>query len=115
MGRIYDGANLVCYNRGRFTKNILPYLKHPQKINDTNLICFKKGKLNKRFLTLLKTIKFHNGYRITELAKVLKKSKVYAQIKVLKRLNYVKTNNYPKMVFITQKGLAALSQGGKDK
>ena len=52
MFRRYDGSNLVSYNSKKFITNILPYLKHPQKINDTNLIGSKKGKLNKRFLTI---------------------------------------------------------------
>ncbi len=113
--RRYDGCNLICTNQQSFVALILPYLKHPQKINDTKLTCFGEGNLNARFLGILKTVNEVNGSFLKNLAKALKKVKLYAQIRVLERLGYVRTKGYPKMVFITEKGLASLSQGGKDK
>lgn len=113
--RRYDGSNLICLNQQLFGVLILPYLKHPQKINDTKLTCFGEGNLNGRFLKILKTVNEANGSFLKNLAKALKKVKLYAQIRVLERLGYVRTKGYPKMVFITEKGLASLSQGGKDK
>lgn len=111
----YDGSNLVCNNSNDFSILILPYLKHPKKINDARLICFGKGKLNNKFISVLNAIRENNGYQMTKIAKALKKVKVYAQIRFLQRLNYVQCQGYPKKVFITEKGMAALSHGGKDK
>ena len=104
----YDGCNLITYNMEVFTQEILPYLKHPDKINKTNLLCHKKGRLDKRFLGILKAIHGHQGATIKTLAKLLKKVKVYAQMRFLERLNYIEYKNYPKQIFITQKGLKEL-------
>lgn len=104
--RRYDGSNLVCYNKYDFGRSILPYLKHPQKINDTRLVCFGKGKLNERFLNILNTVKANNGSEIKILAKALKRVKLHAQVKVLERLGYVESIGYPKKIYITSRGLA---------
>lgn len=111
----YDGGNLVCNNPKDFSVLILPYLRHPKKINDSRLACFGKGKLNNKFISILNVIKENNGYEMTKIAKALKKAKVYAQIAFLRRLNYVQCQGYPNKVFITEKGMAALSHGGKDE
>ena len=101
----YDGCNLVAYNKKIFAKDILPYLKNPDKINKTNLVCYGFGKLEKRFLIILEIIKDKPSITNSELAKVLKRVKRYAQTRFLENLGYIKTMNYPKQFYITQKGL----------
>jgi len=108
----YDGCNLVSYNKEIFTKEILPYLKHSAKINKSNLVCYKTGKLENRFLEILNLIKNNHGITNLELAKVLKRVKRYSQTRFLENLGYIKTMNYPKQLFITQKGLEEI-QGAR--
>ena len=110
----YDGSNLVCYNVKKFGKYILPYLKHPQKINDLDLILNKRGSLNKRFLTVLEAVDGAPGISTQDLSKALKKVKVYSQIRFLEGLNLVRKEDYPKMLYITKNGSEALLRGGKD-
>lgn len=98
----YDGSNFVTSNQEVFSKLILPYLIHPKKINNVNLVCFGKGNLEQRFLQILKVIENNLGITNKELAKALKKKKVYAQLRVLEKLGYVYSENYPKQVFIVK-------------
>lgn len=108
----YDGSNLVTYNKESFAKEILPYLKHSSKINKTNLICYGKGRLENRFIKILELIKSNPGINNKDLTKVLKRVKRYAQTKFLENLGYVKTMNYPKQLFITDKGVEEI-QGAR--
>lgn len=66
--RRFDGANLVTYNKELFAKEILPFIKHPIRINDANLVCFKRGFLNKRFKKILKFIGKNPGKSAKEIA-----------------------------------------------
>ena len=111
----FNGGNLVAYNRELFAKDILPFIKHPTRINDTNLICFKKGMLNKRFKEILEFIKNNPGKPAKAIAKALKRVKVFSQLRFLEDNNYIYKKNYPNKMYITNKGLASLSQVGKDK
>ncbi len=106
---------MVGSNLYGFSKLIFPYIKHPQKINDFNLIFKKKGKLNNRFLYILDIINENPGKTNKELSKALKRVKIYSQINFLKDSGYIRKINYPHRIYITNKGLASLSQGGKDK
>lgn len=63
-----DGSNLVTYNKELFAKEILPFMKHPVRINDANLICFKEGYLNERFKGILRFIKNNPGKPAKEIA-----------------------------------------------
>ena len=111
----FDGSNLVAYNKELFAKDILPFIKHPARINDANLICFKKGKLNKKFKVILEFIKNNPGKPAKAIAKALKRVKVFSQLRFLEDNNYICKKDYPNKMYITNKGLASLSQGGKDK
>ena len=111
----FDGSNLVAYDRELFAKGILPFIKHPARINDANLICFKKGTLNKRFKEILEFIKNNPGKPAKAIAKALKRIKVFSQLRFLEDNKYIYKKDYPNKMYITNKGLASLSQGGKDK
>ena len=110
----FDGANLVTYNRELFAKDILPFIKHPARINDANLICFKRGILNKRFKEILEFIKNNPGESAKAIAKALKRAKISSQLLFLLDNNYIYRNEYPNKMYITNKGVASLSHGGKD-
>ena len=103
-----DGVNLVTYNKNIFKDKILPYIIHPKKINNSNLIYYKKGKLERRFMDILEFILKNPGVTNKELAKALKKKKLYAQVKVLERLGYTHSKNYPKQIFINKQKLHKL-------
>ncbi|MEK6897385.1 MAG: hypothetical protein AABW93_02555 [Nanoarchaeota archaeon] len=50
----------------------------------------------------MKVIENNPGITNKELAKALKKKKVYAQLRVLEKLGHVYSKNYPKQVFIVK-------------
>lgn len=99
----YDGSNFVSYNKNEFSNRILPFLIHPKKINNSNLVCFGKGHLEGRFREILDIIKENSGITNRELAKALKKVKSYAQVRLLEKLGYIYSKNYPKQLFINNK------------
>jgi len=110
--RRYDGGNLVTYNKDIFSNKILPFLKHPEKINKANLICHNKGYLDNRFIDILDLIYKNPGITNSKLAKALKRVKRYSQSRFLENLGYIKSKNYPKQLFITMKGLKEI-QGAR--
>ena len=77
-------------------------MKHPKKINNSNLVLFGKGILEKRFLDILNTLREYKGVNCNELAKILHKKKIYAQVRFLKGLGYVHTEGYPQRIFINK-------------
>lgn len=105
----YDGVNFVTYNVNAFLKTVYPYIKHRDKINDIRLICNLGGKLNLRFLNILNKIHKNPGIQIKELAKLLKRVKVYSQIRFLEEYGYIYSQSYPKEVYITEKGLKEIN------
>ncbi|MBC8500615.1 MAG: hypothetical protein ISS25_00935 [Nanoarchaeota archaeon] len=110
----FDGSNIVTYNKEVFSKSILPFIRHPVKINDSQFICFKKGILNERFKEILRVINNNPGKKANEIAKALKKVKLFAQLRFLEDNNYIHRKSYPHKIYITNKGVASLSHGGKD-
>ena len=68
-------------------------------------LVFKKGKLEERYLNTLKIIKENPGITNSELSKALKRVKRYAQTRFLENLHYIESRNYPKQLYITQKGM----------
>lgn len=110
----FDGCNLVAYNKELFLEKILPFIKHPDKINAVNIVCFKQGVLPKRFLRILCLIKNNPGKTAKEIAKALKRVKVSSQLNVLEDNDYIYKKEYPNKMYITDKGVASFSHGGKD-
>ncbi|MBI3036271.1 hypothetical protein HYY73_00725 [Candidatus Woesearchaeota archaeon] len=112
--RRFDGGNLVGYDLNKFRSLVFPHLRHPKKINACNLLFFKQGNLEDRFMRILEFIQARPGQTNREVAKALKRAKRSSQLKFLEYLDLIKMTDYPKRMFITEKGLASLSQGGKD-
>lgn len=107
----YDKCCLITKNKEGFLEKIYPYIKHPSKVNRINLICSKKGFVEERSLNILKIIQGKPGMTQKEIAKHLKRVKVYAHLMFLENLNYIKRKNYPKMNYITNKGVDAIHRG----
>ena len=107
----YDGCNLVTYNKEAFIRFILPYLKHPDKINKARLVCYGIGTLDKRLLAVLHLIHKNPGLTHKIITKTLKRAKRYAQIKFLEKLGYLKSQGYPKRLYITAKGMETIQEG----
>jgi len=108
----FDGQNIVTNNLEEFKNNILPFIKHPDKLNKANLLCYNNGYLDSRFLNILKTVKERGGSTNKDLAKVLKRVKLYSQLKFLERFEYIKKEGYPHKNYITMRGLKEI-QGGE--
>lgn len=104
----FDGVNLITSNAKNFSEKILTYMKHPQKVNDASLLIYGKGKLNNRFKNILEYIKNNPGKPRKEIAKALKRVKLYSQIKFLKDFGYIEVRGYPGEVFTKPKGLNEL-------
>lgn len=104
----FDGVNLITYNKEAFKNKILPYLKHPKKINNSNLVIHNLGNLEPRFVEIINTVRDNEGLTNKELAQLLSKKKIYAQVKFLKGLGYVYTKDYPKKIFINKQKLENL-------
>ncbi len=111
----YDGSCLISINIKKFDKLIFPYIKHNQKKDDFNLLMKRKAKLNKRFKKMLRKISDMEGARTTEIAKALKRVKIYAQVRVLEELGYISKRDHPTRLYLTKKGQEELNIGGKDK
>jgi len=104
----YDGSNFVTYNLQTFLDAVYPFIKHKNKINDIRLLCNLNGKLKNRFLNILKEVYKKPCAKIKELAKGLKRAKLYSQIRFLEDTGYVYIKEYPKKVYLTEKGLKEL-------
>lgn len=96
----YDGhGNMVSYNLYGFEKRILPYLRHPQKVNACNLLLNRRGELPMRFIEILNTVEREPGLLQKEVAQRLKRVKVSAQLRFLEKLGTVTLKGYPKRAF----------------
>lgn len=104
----YDGYNFVAYNLLNFLKLVYPFIKHKGKVNNINLLFNCNGELSNRFLIILTHIYNNPGEKVKDVAKALKRVKLYAQIRFLEDYNYVHSEGYPKTVYLTIKGLKEL-------
>lgn len=104
----YDGGCLITYNRAGFYKKILPFLKHTDKINKTKFLCKGEGTLWQDYLKILEFIKNNPDKTAKEIAKALKKTKVYSELKLLNDFGFISRDTYPQKFEITLKGLKSL-------
>jgi len=108
----YDGGNLVSYNIGSFSKYILPYIKHPKKMNKM-LLLQGQGVLEERFANILRLINNTPGLTQAEIAGLLNLKKVYSQIKFLNNYGYVEKKGYPEKVYLSKKGVEEIRREGQ--
>jgi len=91
----YDGGCLVSYNKKTFYENILPYLRHKKKINHALFLCSGQGKIPFELKQVLSYIKKNPLKTQKEIAKALKKSKVYSELGLLKEFGFILAEGYP--------------------
>ena len=91
----YDGSSIVCYDKNMFLERIYPHLKHSDKINKTKLLCNVGGELLESHKKILGYIKSFPNSTQKQIAKALKKNKVYSELTILKDLGFVIRKGYP--------------------
>ena len=91
----YDGACLISYNKRGFYDNIFPYLKHGKKIKHSLFLCTGKGEIPRDLKKVLIYLGKNPLSTQKEIAKALKKSKVYSELSLLKEFNLVLSEDYP--------------------
>ena len=104
----YDGNCLISYNLNEFYEKIPPYLKHTDKISLIKFLCRGEGNLPKDFLIILKMLKMNPNSTQKEIAKGLKKNKVYSELRILKTFEYIKSEGYPNKFKLTDKGTKSI-------
>lgn len=104
----YDGSSLVSYNIENFYNRILSYMKHTNKINGIIFLYKGEGKLPPEYEDILKLLKTTSHKTSQEIAKALKKNKVYSELKLLSDFGFIIYESYPKKFVITEKGLRSL-------
>ena len=98
----YDGGNLLAYNREAF-ESIIPFMKHSLKRLHARFLVDGSGEIPNSLLELIVTVDNFPGISQKGLAKALKKSKVYSELKLLRNFGFVKISNYPYKYWITNK------------
>jgi hypothetical protein len=104
----YDGGNLVSYNQAAFYDEIFPYLKHSKKRNLTSLMCSGAGDLPDNYGDILAFIQKNPSVSAAEIAKALKKTKVYSELGLLLECELIFRVDYPNKYMTTNKGTKVL-------
>jgi len=104
----YDGGCLITYNCSIFYDNIMPLMKHKEKINLLNIMVKGKGKLPQDYLSVLNYIRKNPNRTNNDISKGLKKNKVYPELKLLSDFSFISRKGYPNLFEITEKGLSSL-------
>jgi len=91
----YDGCCLISYNKEAFYKKIFQYLKHNNKIELVSFFYSGKGNLPKNHKLVFNYIKKNPNRTTKEIAKALKKNKVYSELSLLKELDFIFYEGYP--------------------
>lgn len=92
----YDGACLITYNRKDFFSKIFPHMKHGIKVNDSSFLCKgSRENIPNSFKIVLSYIEKYPLSTQKEIAKALKKSKVYSELSLLKEFGFITSENYP--------------------
>lgn len=106
----YDGSCLITYNIEGFNSKILPHLKHNKKINHTKFLYSGDGNLPDEHARVLNFIKKQPRKTARELAKALKKNKIYSELRLLSDFNFIERESYPYRFEITSKGIESLGE-----
>jgi hypothetical protein len=106
----YDGGCLISYNKKKFYEKIFPHLKHSKKINITKPLCIGEGTLPGSHSKVLNYLNSHPEKSAKDISKGLKKSKVYSELQMLSKLNYIIKESYPVKHSITSKGMKLLGE-----
>lgn len=91
----YDGNCLIIYNLKQFADTIMPYMKHEEKVELANFLCFGKGIIPEDYDRVLKYIKNHPNLTSKDIAKALNKPKIYSELRLLEKFNFIRHEGYP--------------------
>ena len=91
----YDGGCLISYNKKAFYDNIFPHLKHKKKRNHSLFLCKGEGEIPSDLKNVLNYIKKNTFSTQKEIAKALKKSKVYSELGLLREFGFILAEDYP--------------------
>jgi len=91
----YDGCCLISYNKKAFHDIILPHLKHKRKINHSLFLYKGEGEIPSDLQNILIHIKDNPLKTQKEIAKALKKNKVYSELSLLKEFGFILHEDYP--------------------
>jgi len=91
----YDGSSIVCYDKAIFLKKIYPYMKHSSRINKTMLLCHLGGELLVEHKNILEYLKDYPESSHKQIAKALKKNKIYSSLRILKDFDLISQKGYP--------------------
>jgi hypothetical protein len=105
----YDGNCLITYNKKNFYNKIFPYLKHQKKIDLTRFLV-EGSPLPQDYRGILRFIKTNPNLSSKDLAKALKKSKIYSELKLLNNFGFISAEGYPARWVITNKSLKELGE-----
>lgn len=103
----YDGGCLVSYNKEKFRKFILPYLKHKEKISLATFM-LNGFPIPKNYILILEYLKDNPRSLAKDIAKALKINKVYSELGILGNFGFIEYQDYPYKFKITNKGLKSL-------
>ena len=91
----YDGCCLISYNKNSFYNNLLPYLKHGKKIKHSLFLCKGEGEIPEDLKKVLIYLKKNPLSTQKEIAKALKKSKVYSELGLLREFGFILVEGHP--------------------
>ena len=91
----YDGGCLVTYNLKIFFEKIFPYLKHSKKIRLVSFLCGGKGEIPAELKRVLDHIYKFPLSTQKDIAKALKKRKVYSELGWLRKFGFILAESYP--------------------
>jgi hypothetical protein len=99
----YDGGCLITYNLSKFYEKIFPFMKHSDKIDKAIFLCTGTGKIPSTHSEILKYLRDNPSKRPKEIAKALKKTKVYSELRLLNNFGFVSHKGYPYKYKLTKK------------
>ena len=83
-------------------------MKHSTKINNANFLVHGTGKLPKEYRDVLNYLKDNPLQTSKGIAKALKKTKVYSELKILNNFGFIFYEGYPFRYKIAPKALKSL-------
>jgi len=105
----YDGDCLISYNKNLFYTGVLPYMKHKDKVNLTKFM-INGSNMPSKYKELLNLIRKTPKMTSKNIAKALKKNKLYSELKLLNDFGFISVEGYPSKFEITSKGLKELGE-----
>jgi hypothetical protein len=105
----YDGDCLITHNSNGFYNKIFPYMKHIPKLELTSFLLTGKP-IPQDYKEILIYLKNHPSLTQNQIAKALKKNKVYSELELLTKLGFTSIEGYPYKFNLTQKSLKLLGE-----